>query len=296
MSWQQLQLHTAHAEFAEEILLANGALSVTISDAADVPILEPGPGETPLWPRSRVQGLFAEAHPLAPVLVAIAELLPDADRAEALSEILEDQDWVRECLKHVKPMQFGERLWVCPQGHSVPASNPVVVKLDPGLAFGTGTHPTTALCLRWLDAHPPRGGAVLDYGCGSGILAIAALKLGAESALAIDLDPQALVASRANAQANAVDAQLRTGLPGELPGELPEGRYPIILANILAGPLIALAPTLCAQLAPGGQLVLSGLLSRQVDEVCAAYAPWLQLKAGGQEDDWIRLDGQRPGG
>ena len=137
---------------------------------------------------------------------------------------------------------------------------------------------------------------MLDYGCGSGILAIAALKLGAESALAIDLDPQALVASRANAQANAVEAQLRTGLPGELPGDLPDGRYPIILANILAGPLIALAPTLCAQLAPGGHLVLSGLLSRQVDEVCAAYAPWLQLKAGGQEDDWIRLDGQRPGG
>ena len=288
MSWQQLQLHTAHAEFAEEILLANGALSVTISDAADVPILEPGPGETPLWPRSRVQGLFAEAHPLAPVLVAIAELLPDADRAEALSEILEDQDWVRECLKHARPMRFGERLWICPSNHRVDEPGAVVVKLDPGLAFGTGTHPTTAMCLRWLADQPLDGVELLDFGCGSGILAVAALKLGAAGARGVDIDPQAVQATMDNAAVNGVAERITASLPADLEPR----RFPVVVANILANPLIELAPRILDSLAPGGRLALAGLLSGQVDAVRAAYAPRMELAPVERDGDWVCLAGQ----
>lgn len=290
MAWLQLRLPTRHPEFAEEVLLAQGAHSVTLLDAADEPILEPGPGETPLWSEAVAVGLFSADADLESVEQALRQLVPDADGALIQRETVDDQDWVRVCLKDAMPMAFGKRLWVCPREQQVDAADAVVVKLDPGLAFGTGTHPTTALCLEWLDAHPPENLRVLDFGCGSGILAIAALKLGAADAVGVDIDPQAMIAAQSNAEENGVGARLALALPQEHR----EGQFALILANILAGPLIALAPQLKRQLKPGGHIVLSGLLQRQVDEVTAAYAPDIELHPSAPRDDWVCLSGRRP--
>ena len=290
MAWLQLRLPTQHPEFAEEVLLAQGAHSVTLLDAADEPILEPGPGETPLWAEAVAVGLFSADADLEAVEQALRQLVPGAASALIQRETVDDQDWVRVCLKDAVPMQFGEQLWVCPREQSVEADGAIVVKLDPGLAFGTGTHPTTALCLRWLDAHRPTNARVLDFGCGSGILAIAALKLGATQAVGVDIDPQAMIAARSNAEENGVADQLALALPADHT----EGQFDLILANILAGPLIELAPLLKRQLKPGAHIVLSGLLQRQVDEVSAAYAPEIILQASAPQDDWVCLSGQAP--
>lgn len=290
MAWLQLRLPTQHPEFAEEVLLAQGAHSVTLLDAADEPILEPGPGETPLWAEAVAVGLFSADADLEAVEQALRQLVPGAASALIQRESVDDKDWVRVCLKDAVPMRFGEQLWVCPREQSVEADDAIVVKLDPGLAFGTGTHPTTALCLRWLDAHRPTGFRVLDFGCGSGILAIAALKLGAADAVGVDIDPQAMIAARSNAEENGVASRLSLALPADHE----ESQFDLILANILAGPLIELAPLLKRQLKPGGHIVLSGLLQRQVDEVCAAYAPEIQLQASAPQDDWVCLSGRGP--
>ena len=291
MAWLQLEFDTRHPEFAEELLLAGGAVSVSMLEPDDAaPILEPAPGETPLWPVTRVQALFTEDSDLAPAIAALRETLPDGEALAVTQSRVEDQDWVRLCLASMQPMRFGERLWISPH-HAEPdaVGDAVVVRMDPGLAFGTGTHPTTSLCLRWLDAHPPRGRRVLDYGCGSGILGIAALALGASSAAATDIDPQALLASRDNAAANGVGARLTvTDIAG-----LPPGPYDLVLCNILAGPLVELAPRLLSLLADDGDIVLAGLLDRLADEVAAAY-PGIAWQRE-SDDGWTRLSGRRGG-
>ena len=288
-TWLELTVASRYPDFVEEILNACGAASVTMTDAADVPVLEPLPGETPLWPATITRGLFLSDTDLEPVRAALAEQLPDG--AEAMIEVLavEDRDWVRAWLDHAQPLQFGERLWICPSGHRVTAENAVIVHLDPGLAFGTGTHPSTALCLEWLSQHEIGDQVVLDYGCGSGVLGIAALKLGARRATGIDIDPQALIATRANAVDNDVAERLFCADIAQAVDEAVD----IVLANILARPLIELAPKLAASLKPGGAIVLAGLLERQADEVRAAYAPWFEFEPDGMREGWTRISGRK---
>jgi ribosomal protein L11 methyltransferase len=268
MSWLQAHVHTdsAHAAQAEAALAAAGAVSVTLLDAADEPVLEPAPGETPLWAQIRVTGLFDGAAD-ADALRATLDAALDGGGALRI-EPLQDQVWERAWLAHFRPMRFGRRLWVIPGGQAAElADGDVAVELDPGLAFGTGTHATTALCLDWLDSLDLAGRRVIDVGCGSGILAIAALKLGAAGAVAIDHDPQALLATRENAARNGVADRL-TVLGSDAPPPAPAD---VVVANILAGTLIELAPQIEAMVRPGGLLALSGILAEQVADVAAAY-------------------------
>jgi ribosomal protein L11 methyltransferase len=293
MPLPQLVVLTRHPEFAEEILLAHGAQSVTQVDAADDPVLEPAPGEAPLWPRTRTIGLFDAGADFAPVIVALRETLPDGAAAIITSAELEEQDWVRIWLRDWKPLKFGHRLWVSPRAKLDEIRDPgaVIVALDPGLAFGTGTHPSTALCLDWLAGAALAGRRVLDYGCGSGLLAIAALKLGAAQADAVDIDPQALVATRENALVNGVADRLDVRLAADFRA----GPHEVVLANILARPLVELAPRLCDALTPGGTIVLAGLLEAHVDAVAAAFAPWCGPLARTHREGWVRLEGVKRG-
>ncbi len=285
MSWLQLHLTVdkARAAEAEARMEELGALSVTLTDAEDEPMLEPPPGETPVWTRTRVFVIVTATTETT----ALRRRLEDALGAEVFLEPLEDQPWERAWLDHFRPMRFGDRLWICPSGQEVEAEGAVVVELDPGLAFGTGTHPTTALCLQWLDGANLEGRHVIDYGCGSGILGIAALKLGAAEVIAVDHDPQALAATRENARRNGVAERLRTLAPGE---PLPGGAD-LLLANILANVLVELAPTLAPLLPAGGELVLSGILEEQAEEVARAYAPRFEFAPWTSLEGWVRLDG-----
>lgn len=289
MAWIELAVASRYPDFAEAVLEACGAASVTMTDAADVPVLEPAPGETPLWPATITRGLFVAGTDLDAVRAALAEQLPDGADAEITLHPVEDRDWVRAWLDHAQPLPFGERLWICPSGHTVTAENAVIVHLDPGLAFGTGTHPSTAMCLEWLATHDVTDQRVLDYGCGSGVLAIAALKLGARDAIGVDIDPQALIATRDNAEINGVAERMICADIAQAVDDVVD----IVLANILARPLIELAPTLANRVRPGGAIVLAGLLERQADEVRAAYAPWFEFEADGRKDGWNRLSGRR---
>ena len=291
MALPQLVVLTLHPDFAEEILLAHGAQSVTQVDAADDPVLEPAPGEAPLWPRTRTIGLFEAGADFGAVVAALRDTLPDGTAAIITTAELAEQDWVRIWLRDWQPLKFGERLWVSPRAKLGEIRDPaaVVVALDPGLAFGTGTHPSTALCLEWLAGAKLAGKTVLDYGCGSGLLAIAALRLGAARADCVDIDPQALLATRENARANGVEQRLHVSGPQDFV----VAPHDVVLANILARPLIELAPRLCAALAPGGDLVLAGLLESHADEVAAAFAPWCDWQAPARHEGWIRLHGRR---
>ncbi len=289
MPFLQLTLDIATADPApyEDALFDLGALSVTLEDAADDPVLEPAPGDTPLWPTRVVKALFEATTAREALARSLAMVLPGAPspRFEAIA----DKAWEREWLKDFKPMRFGRRLWVCPGG--LPAGDPeaVRVELDPGLAFGTGTHPTTALCLEWLDGRDLRGLAVVDYGCGSGILAIAALKLGAARARAVDIDPQALIATRDNATRNGIETGLEVS---DEPG-LGDRSCDVLVANILAGPLVALAPRFAAALLSGGELALSGLLVEQAETVAAAYQPWFDIALSATREGWALLGARR---
>lgn len=277
----------------EDVLLAAGAVSITLRDAADNPVLEPAPGTTPLWPSVQLSALFDAAvdpHLLQEVLrTRLSVPLPPL-RFEHLA----DRAWEREWLKDFRPMRFGRSLWICPGGQRPPvdqfaAGDACIIELDPGLAFGTGTHPTTALCLEWLDGADLRGKTVIDYGCGSGVLAIAALKLGAKSAIAVDIDPQAVTATLDNASRNFVAERIRVGIVADT--ALPPAD--VVLANILAEPLEALAASLTGLVAPGGHIVLSGLLAAQADRVAARYAPAFRLEPVTVRGDWARVDGVR---
>lgn len=273
---------------AESACFALGAMSVTLGDAADHPILEPRPGETPLWPHVRLSALFDDARDRTALANSLAATT-GIDVADIGFELLEDRPWEREWLKDFRPMRFGRRLWVCPGGQRVEAGDAAVLELDPGLAFGTGTHPTTAMCLEWLDGLALAGCRALDFGCGSGILVLAALRLGAASACAVDIDPQALLATRENADRNGLGSRL-TVLPPDAP--LPDG-FDVVLANILAGPLIDLAPRLARLTRPGGRIALAGLLDEQAGAVTAAYLPWFDMGTVATRGGWTALAGSR---
>tara|TARA_R100000900_G_scaffold127863_3_gene103420 strand:- start:290186 stop:291073 length:888 start_codon:yes stop_codon:yes gene_type:complete len=295
VTWLQLRLDTdpEHATTLEDALLEAGAVAVTLEDNADEPVLEPGVGETPLWRQTRLTGLF----PADTDMQAVLGMLPEALLADCNQrvEILEDKDWEREWIRHYQPMRFGRRLWVCPSWLEPPEPEAVNLLLDPGLAFGTGTHPTTALCLTELDSLDLAGADIVDYGCGSGILAVAALKLGARQALGVDNDPQALDASRDNAARNGVASDdFTVVLPGDGAIGAWRGRADVVVANILAGPLAALSEELLGLLKPGGTLLLSGLLDTQAEALIAHYQPTLQLVVAGEKEGWVCLRGETP--
>ena len=293
MPWIQLTFLTDKnsSEKAERGLLDAGALSVTFRDAEDNPILEPGPGETPLWEDIILTGLFDADADTESLKEKIKSSL---GKTLALKiEPLEDKDWVRAWMDDYKPMQFGERLWVCPKHLPVPNPQATNLMLDPGLAFGTGTHPTTALCLQWLDANSVSGKQIIDFGCGSGVLAIAALLLGASHCDAVDIDPQAITASMDNAQENNVAEKLDLYLADAFAEKVNAKEYDLVLANILAGPLTELAEQLSTYCKAGGDIVLSGILESQASKIIEAYSPWFELEPITVEDEWIRVTGKK---
>ena len=295
MSWLQLRLDARpdELETLENLMLATGSVAVTMEDNADQPVLEPGVGETPLWMQTRLTGLYAADTDMDTVLGHFPDAL--LVHANQRVEILEDKDWEREWMKHYQPMQFGKSFWVCPSWIEPPDPHATTLLLDPGLAFGTGTHPTTALCLSEIAGMSLQGLNVVDYGCGSGILGVAALQLGAAQVLAVDNDPQALIATRDNAQRNSVvPSTLSVALPEEVNFDLHCGNAELVIANILAGPLIGLSDTLLSLLKPGGCLLLSGLLETQAEELCAHYAGRIQLSVAGEKDGWVCIRGIKP--
>ncbi|MFM4938414.1 MULTISPECIES: 50S ribosomal protein L11 methyltransferase [Aeromonas] len=292
MPWIQIRIN-ATAKTADKVsnmLLGRGAQAVTFMDAKDVPVYEPMPGETPLWGETEVMGLFdAETDP-APTIAFFQQIF--GENVGYKVEQLEDKDWVREWMDHFHPMQFGERLWICPSWRDVPDPEAVNVMLDPGLAFGTGTHPTTALCLQWLDGLDLAGKTVVDFGCGSGILGIAALKLGAARVIGIDIDPQAIQASRDNAMRNGVADQIELYLPAEQPEGL---LADVVVANILAGPLRELAPLIAGLGKPGSLMALSGVLESQAPELETIYGQWFEMDPTAVKEEWCRLSGRKHG-
>ena len=289
MAWIQLTLVTEQAnnEHAEEVLLDAGALSVTFKDAEDKHVLEPAPGETPLWDKLIITGLFEADTDINFLKQYINEHL--GTEVNLRIEPLEEKDWVRAWMDNYKPMQFGNRLWVCPKHLQPPQPDAVNLMLDPGLAFGTGTHPTTSLCLQWLNDAPLKDKTILDYGCGSGVLAIAALLLNAQHCDAVDIDPQALEASIENARANHVIDKISVMMPAQLEQQ----QYDVVIANILAGPLTQLAEQLSAKTKTGGHIVLSGILQSQSEDIQNAYQNWFILDPVASEHEWIRITGTK---
>jgi ribosomal protein L11 methyltransferase len=292
MTWLQLRLDAdpATASTLEDALLEVGAAAVTMEDNADQPVYEPGVGETPVWQHTRVTGLFTADTDMTATLAELQghygqELPP------LRIEILEDRDWIREWMDSYHPIQCGERLWICPSWREPIDPKVVNLLLDPGLAFGTGTHPTTWLCMQWLDQQDLSGLTVIDYGCGSGILGIAALLLGAQKVIAVDNDPQALLATRDNARRNNIDdSRIECLLPEQLPSEL---RGDVMVANILAGPLTSLAPNLAATLSAGGPICLSGILHSQAKELMNCYSQWFDELNLTTKEEWVRISGSR---
>jgi ribosomal protein L11 methyltransferase len=293
MAWAEVSLSVPReaAETAGAALEEQGALAVTLQDHGDDPVLEPAPGTAPLWPVVQVRGLFPADTPRGEVSASLLKL-PGIMRPGDLSwRDVPDQDWERAWMDRFQPMQFGEKLWIVPSGMQAPADpGALVLHLDPGLAFGTGTHPTTALCLEWIDAHDFNGLTMMDYGCGSGVLGIAAALKGAAHVVCVDNDPQALEATAANAERNRCADRIRCSKPG--PGQAKH--YDVILANILAGPLIELAPRLGRSVSPGGQIVLSGVLQEQAEEVAAAYSRYCGNMSIREQEGWVRLHGNAP--
>ncbi|BBA34388.1 ribosomal protein L11 methyltransferase [Methylocaldum marinum] len=286
--WRQLAITVdeTSAEPVSDLLSSLGAVSVSFEDAGDQPLFEPKPGETPVWRQTKVLGLFDADADTDRIRNSVVNRFGERV-LQCQVEDLEDRVWERAWLDHFQPMRFGRRLWICPTGFEPPEPEAVNVVLDPGLAFGTGTHPTTALCLEWLDAHDLEGKTVIDYGCGSGILAVAALKLGASMAYGIDIDPQALTASDENARKNGVEGNLALGYPREFSGLHAD----LLIANILATPLIKLAAEISEKVLPGGSLALSGILATQVDAVRSAYASEFDFSLPVLREEWALLAG-----
>lgn len=290
--WLQVRVTVdrEHVEVAETALQEAGAVSLTLLDAGDEPVHEPPPDATPVWSRTVVQGLFA-ADFRHEVLIRRLEAagLP-ASKADIETEALPEQDWERAWMDQYRPMQFGRDLWICPWHVEPDPDWPTVIRLDPGLAFGSGTHPTTALCLEWIDGLELSGQRVLDYGCGSGVLAIACALKGAAAVVAVDHDPQALQATRDNAERNGVQETIVTQLPDDFHrAGSGDGSFDLVLANILAGPLIELAPRIINPLSLGGQLVLSGILPEQANAVEQQYSKALEPVVHQSREGWVLL-------
>ena len=290
MTWLQITVATdeEQADYLEGLLEDLSALSITLKDAEDNPVLEPDLGTTPLWQKTLITALFSADTAAAMVQLHLEQ--QGIPAANITAEVIEDRDWEREWMTYFHPMQFGKKLWICPSWHTPEDPQAVNLMLDPGLAFGTGTHPTTSLCLTWLDSQNLKGKTITDYGCGSGVLAIASLLLGATSATGTDIDPQALEASEQNAHRNNVEHRLSLYMAEQMPENL---QSDAVIANILAGPLISLAPTLAAMTRPGGSIALSGILKEQESEVSNAYLPFFELTASQYKDDWVLLAGVR---
>lgn len=296
MSWIETHVKTTakHADAVSDQLEILGAQAVTFQDSGDQPIFEPTADTARIWPHTTVIGLFDTEQPMDKIILFL-----EKQQAKGIIENfhlhhLEDQDWQRLCLESFKPMQFGKRVWICPSWHTPPEPQAVNIVLDPGLAFGTGTHPTTALCLEWLDQHINGDEEwIIDYGCGSGILAIAALKLGVKHAFAIDHDPEALKATQENGLRNGLsEERLTTALPEHLKIR----QVDVVVANILANPLINLAPTLAELVKPNGQIILSGVLIEQAVAVKEAYQPWFDMQSPSSLGEWVRLSGTKKKG
>ncbi len=291
MVWLELSVRVSrqNAPLVESLLQNEPVLALTLTDDADDPVLEPGVGETPLWPSVCVTALFDGNTSIEPITKLLA-LVPGVDRPQQVSfRKLEDQQWERVWLDRFKPMQFGRDIWIVPGNQEVPSEAKHVLKLDPGLAFGTGTHPTTRLCLEWIDGYDFQAQTVVDYGCGSGVLGIVAAIKGATEVICVDNDPQALVASSDNAMRNEVADHIHVVMPANFKPVQAD----VILANILARPLIELAPVLLATLRRGGSLVLSGILEEQAEEVSDAYLPYLDQIITTADNGWVRLHGNK---
>lgn len=292
MAWLQLAVFAQPDEVdpISDILMVAGASAVTYRDAADQPIFEPPPGATPIWQYTQIIGLFEHQHDIDHALQLITDNLSSQILYGHTVEILEDNDWTSAWLQHAKPMCFGKNLWVLPHDEPTPAPDATYIKLSPGLAFGTGNHATTGLCLEWLANNPPKGKTMIDYGCGSGILAIAASKLGAERVWAVDIDPQALAATEANAANN----ELQNGqIIATLPDKLDAPCVDLLIANILANPLIELSKSFSDMLIPGGKIVLSGILFEQISSVETEYSRWFDLEPPTVQEEWARIQGVR---
>ncbi|AZI15089.1 50S ribosomal protein L11 methyltransferase [Avibacterium paragallinarum] len=292
MAWVQIRINSTNqqAESLSDYLEEIGSVSVTFMDSQDTPIFEPLPGETRLWGNTDVIALFDAETEMQQIVHQLKSAGYLSEDTAYKIEQIEDKDWEREWMDNFHPMQFGKRLWICPSWREVPDENAVNVMLDPGLAFGTGTHPTTALCLEWLDGLDLQDKTVIDFGCGSGILAIAALKLGAKSAVGIDIDPQAILASRNNAEQNGVADRLQLFLAKDTPTDL---QADVVVANILAGPLKELSPTISQLVKPQGQLGLSGILETQAQSVCEAYEAVFSLDPVAVREEWCCITGQK---
>ncbi|MGJ8524654.1 Ribosomal protein L11 methyltransferase [Halomonadaceae bacterium LMG 33818] len=304
MAWLQLKARIApsQAELLESLLLDQGAQAITLEDAEDRPLYEPDIGTTPLWAETILTGLYDDLEGIESMLERVraewASVETETPCPEIEYEILQDRDWSREWMDGFEPLKMGQKLWIVPSWTDAPEPEAVNLMLDPGLAFGTGTHPTTALCLQWLDTLSVEGHLdntrVLDYGCGSGILAIAALKLGASVAHGVDIDPQALLASRDNAERNGISEDRLTLALAEQAQAPTRTDYDIVVANILAGPLVELAPLLASYIPPGGQFALSGILANQAEGLEEAYqAQGLNIDHVETLDGWVRINGHR---
>lgn len=289
MAWFQIRFRADadQVDRLEELLLEQGAVAVTLEDAADQPILEPELGTMPVWDKTQIVGLFGANLNSQKIVDLLAQQYQQPLPPYKI-EIVEDKDWTRAWMDDYHPMPFGDRLWVCPSWREPPEKDAVNLLLDPGLAFGTGTHPTTSLCLKYLDKEVKGGELIVDFGCGSGILGIAALLLGAKQMVGIDIDPQALTATKDNAQRNKIEEHKYQVY---LPKNTPAVEADITVANILAGPLVALGAQIAALTRSGGKLALSGLLAEQADQVLAHYSQWFKMNAPQHQDEWIILTG-----
>ncbi|GEA62168.1 50S ribosomal protein L11 methyltransferase [Vibrio comitans] len=293
MPWIQIKLNATdkNAEQIGDMLMEQtGALSVTFLDAKDTPVFEPLPGETRLWGETDILALYdAEADTQWILEQMASSSLLEQGFAHKVEQ-LEDKDWEREWMDNFHPMKFGERLWVCPSWREIPEPDAVNVMLDPGLAFGTGTHPTTSLCLEWLEGLDLEGKTVIDFGCGSGILAIAAIKLGAKKVIGIDIDPQAIIASKANAERNGVKDQLELYLPQDQPENLIAD---VVVANILAGPLRDLSGVIKSLVKDQGELAMSGVLDTQAEDVANYYRDQFDIAPIAEMQEWCRISGKK---
>jgi ribosomal protein L11 methyltransferase len=287
-SWLQLICQTTHhnSEAIEEVMESAGALSITLQDAKDTPVLEPLPGEIPLWDNLIIIALFESGFDSTPLSNQLNAHKDEWQISNLSVEKLENQDWVRVWMKDFHPMRFGNNLWIYPSNYEMPDDNSVKIHLDPGLAFGTGTHPTTALCLEWLDQNPPQNLQVVDYGCGSGILAVAAAKLGAKHICATDIDPQGLIATKENMQRNDISEHT---IHCYLPDDCPTQPVDLVLANILYGPLLELFSVIASLTRSGGTIVLSGILNEQKDQVLKTYSAEFDSFETQTQDNWVRI-------